>query len=122
DEIVRVWEQSANGRRMNLADLNFQDFLSQNNSFASLAEYSYFESPVSGGSEPVQSAIAVISSGFLETMGMQPFLGRAFTAEEYRAQSSVPGALVSYRYWRRYLGSASDLSQFHLRMEQSVYA
>src|SRR5581483_5515364 len=55
DEIVRVWEQSANGRRMNLADLNFQDFLSQNNSFASLAEYSYFESPVSGGSEPVQS-------------------------------------------------------------------
>src|ERR1700694_4453996 len=49
-KIVRVWEQSPNRHRMNLAGPNFDDFRTQNNTFAALAVYDYRLSSVSGGS------------------------------------------------------------------------
>lgn len=119
-KIVRVWEQSARGRRMNLADLNFEDFRTQNNTLAQMAEYEELLSPVAGGSEPVRVNIAVVTGGFFETLGVEPSHGRAFTAEEKRMHGS-PAAIVSYRYWQRFLGSTSDLSGIHLRMEGGVY-
>src|ERR1700731_891789 len=47
-QIVRVWEQSPEGHRMNLADPNFDDFLAQNNTFDSLAVYGLGLSSASG--------------------------------------------------------------------------
>ncbi|MFZ0595224.1 MAG: permease prefix domain 1-containing protein, partial [Bryobacteraceae bacterium] len=40
-QIVRVWEQTPNGHRPNLAQSNFDDFRTQNNTFASLGAYEY---------------------------------------------------------------------------------
>ena len=118
--IVRVWEQAPNGHHMNLADLNFADFSAQNHTFAYLAEFASLPSSVAGGSEPVRADIAEVTGGFFESLGVAPFLGRTFTPEEQRLHGA-PGAIVSYRYWRRYLGGAADLSQFHLRLEDGVY-
>ena len=77
-QIVRVWEQAPNGHRMNLAQSNFDDFRTQNKTFASLAEYEYGLSSVSGGSEPVRVNIARVSSGFFKILGVEPFRGRLF--------------------------------------------
>jgi putative ABC transport system permease protein len=119
-QIVRVWEQAPDGRRMNFADSNFDDFLAQNDTLASLAEYSYQLSSVSGGSEPVRLNFAVVSSGFFKTLGGEPFRGRAFAPDEHRLHGT-PAVLVSYGYWQRYLGGATDLSQFHLGIEGKSY-
>jgi len=119
-QIVRVWEQAPDGHRMNLADPNFEDFRTQNNTFASLAEYGYGLASVSGGSEPVRVNVAVVSSGFFKSLGVEPFRGRAFTSEEQRLHGS-PAIIVSYAYWERYLGGAADLSGFHLAMDGDVY-
>lgn len=119
-QIVRVWEQAPNGHRMNLADPNLDDFRSQNDTFASLAGYGYGLSSVSGGSEPVRVNIATVSNGFFESLRVEPFRGRAFVAEEQRLHGA-PAVIVSYGYWRRYLGGAADLSKSHLRMEGAVY-
>ena len=120
EEIVRVWEQSPAGHRINLADPNFDDFRTQNNTFADLAVYGYLLSSVSGGSEPVRVNIAQVSSGFFKALGVEPFRGRAFAPEEQRLYGA-PAAIVSFSYWRRYLGGTTDLSKFHLRMEGAVY-
>jgi predicted permease len=113
-KIVRVWEQAPNGHRLSLADANFEDFRSQNHTFAYLAEYVWFLSAVSGGSEPVQVPIAQVTGGFFESLGIAPLRGRTFAPKE-------PAALVSYRYWRRYLGGAPDLSQLRVKTEGAVY-
>ncbi|HTS11093.1 MAG TPA: ABC transporter permease [Candidatus Limnocylindrales bacterium] len=120
-QIVRVWEQAPNGHRMALADPNFDDFRSQNNTFSSIAEYAYGLSSISGGSEPVRVNMAVVSSGFFESLGIEPFMGRAFLPEEHRLHGA-PAVIVSYGYWQRYLGSAADISKFHLSMEGGVYS
>jgi putative ABC transport system permease protein len=119
-QIVRVWEQAPDGHRMNLSDPNFEDFLARNNTFASLAVYGYGLSSVSGGSEPVRVNIAVISSGFFNALGVQPFRGRAFTPDEQRLHGT-PAVIVGYGYWQKYLHGAADLSHFHLSMEGSDY-
>jgi predicted permease len=120
DNIVRVWEQAPDGHRMSLADPNFDDFREQNNTFAELAEYAFLPSPVSGGSEPARVTIAEVTGGFFEALGVEPFRGRVFAAEEQRLHGA-PAAIVSYGYWRRYLAGAADLSAFHLRLEGAVY-
>jgi putative ABC transport system permease protein len=119
-KIVRVWEQAPNGHRMNLADPNFDDFHTQNNTFRDLAAYEYGRSSVAGGTEPARIDIAVVSSGFFEIFGVAPFVGRDFAPEEQRLRGA-PAAIVSYSYWRRYLAATPDLSRFHLRMEGAVY-
>jgi predicted permease len=119
-QIVRLWEQRPDGHRMNLADPNFDDFVAQNNTFASLAVYGYGLSSVSGGSEPARVNIAAVSSGFFKALGVEPFRGRAFAADEQRLHGA-PAVIVSYSYWQRYLGGAPDLSAFHLSMEGGAY-
>jgi len=119
-KIVRVWEQAPDGHRMNLADPNFDDFRTQNDTFADLAVYGDGLTSVSGGNEPVRTNIAVVSSGFFKALGVEPFRGRAFVPEEQRLHGA-PAAMVSYGYWRRYLGSATDFSIFHLTMGEGVY-
>ncbi|HEY2014132.1 MAG TPA: ABC transporter permease [Bryobacteraceae bacterium] len=119
-QIVRVWEQAPDGHRMNLAESNFEDFRTQNDTFASLAEYAYWPTPVSGAGEPARVNIAEVSSGFFQALGVEPFRGRAFAAEEQRLHGAQ-AAIVSYSYWRHYLGGATDLSEFHLRMEGLVF-
>ena len=118
--LVRVWEQAPNGHRMNLANANFEDFRSQNDSLATLAVYNYRLSSASGGSEPVRIHSAEVSIGFFKALGVEPLRGRAFTADEQRLHGA-PAAIVSYTYWQRYLGGTADLSKLQLRMEGTVY-
>src|SRR6516165_9639223 len=119
-QIVRVWEQTPNSHRINLAQSNFDDFRTQNKTFATLAEYEQWLSSLSGGSEPVRVNIANVSSGFFKTLGVEPFRGRLFAPDEQRPHGA-PAVIVSYDYWQQYLGGAADLSEFRLRMERAVY-
>ena len=120
EKLVRVWEKAPDGRFMNLADPNLDDFVSQNSTFADLAGYEYWRSSVAGGSEPVRVNIASVSRGFFQALGVEPFRGRAFAADELEVHGA-PAAIVSHSYWQRSLGGAADLSQFHLRIEGAVY-
>lgn len=119
-QIVRVWEQAPDGHRMNLANANFEDFRAQNNTFAQLAAYGDLLTSVSGGREPVRARVAFVSSGFFAVLGVEPFHGRDFSAQEHRAYGA-PAAIVSHSYWQRYLAGATDLSQFHLKLMGGVY-
>ena len=121
EQIVRVWEQAADGHVMPVADPNFDDFRSENNTLSSLAEYGYGLSSISGGSEPVRVNIAFVSKDFFDSLGVQPFRGRAFAPEEQRLHGS-PSVVVSHGYWQRYLGGAEDLSKLHLSMEGGAYS
>jgi len=121
EQIVRIWEQTPSGHQINLADPNFDDFRAQNSTFASLAKFGYGLSSVSGGSEPVRVNIAAVSVDFFKSLGVEPFLGRGFVREEQR-EHGAPAMIVSYGYWQRYLGSATDLPQFHLAMDGKIYS
>ncbi|HUJ12541.1 MAG TPA: ABC transporter permease [Thermoanaerobaculia bacterium] len=119
-KIAQVWEQTAKGQRINLSDPNFEDFRTQNDTFAALAEYAWSPASISGGSEPVRATVAAVSAGFFKTLGVTPSIGREFAADEQRLHGA-PAAIVSDGYWQRYFGGTRDLSGLHLSIEGTVY-
>ena len=120
-QVVTVWELSAKGHRMHLADPNFLDFREQSHSLVGLAQFSDGPESVSGGNEPVRMNVAAVSQDFFKVMRVEPVQGRDFAADELRLHGT-PAMIVSYGYWQQYLGSRADFSNLHLTMEGQVYS
>jgi putative ABC transport system permease protein len=57
-----------------------------------------------GGDSPQRISCALVESTFLPTLGVQPILGRTFTAEEDQ-RGAEPVALLSHAMWRATMGS-----------------
>jgi putative ABC transport system permease protein len=121
NRIMAIFELSSEGHRSPLADPNFDDFRDQNRSFQAIAKYSDDVVSVSGTSQPTRTTVAAVSHEFLKVFGVQPILGRDFTARDAKKGAS-PTVLASYGYWRQHLGSAQDLSQLHLKIGGALYS
>ena len=119
--IMAVFEVTSKGRPSRLADPNFDDFRDQNRSFQAIAKYNDYVVSVSGASQPTRTTIANVSPDFLRVFGIQPILGRDFSASDAK-KGAGPTVLVSYGYWRQDLGSPRDLSQSHLKIDGAVYS
>ncbi|MGC2090841.1 MAG: ABC transporter permease, partial [Candidatus Acidiferrales bacterium] len=119
-QIVYVLEQEAHGHRAHMADPNFLDFRAQNHTLTTLAMFASIPESVSGGSEPVRVNIGLVSQDFFKTLGVEPFRGREFAASELVAHGA-PAMIVSYSYWRQFLGGTDDLSRARLTMDGAVY-
>ena len=120
-QVMTVWELSANGHRMHLADPNFLDFRGENQTFVGLALFSSGPESVAGGSEPVRMNVAAVSQDFFKVMGVEPVRGREFAGDELRVHGP-PTMIVSYGYWQQYLGGRPDFSNVRLTMESQVYS
>ena len=121
NRIMAVFEVNSKGGWSAVADPNFDDFREQNRSFQAIAKYNDYVVSVSGASQPSRTTVAHVSPGFLKVFGIQPILGRDFTASDAK-KGAGPTVLVSYGYWRRDLGSPLDLSQAHPKIDGAVYS
>jgi putative ABC transport system permease protein len=121
DRIVAIFEVNTKGTWSRLADPNFDDFRDQNRSFERIAKYSAGISLVSGGSEPTRSMVASVSSDFFKVLKVQPIIGRDLVPADSR-KGSAPIALVSYGYWKQYLGSSLDFSQLHVKIDNLIFS
>ncbi len=115
EQIVRAWEQSDSGTRMNFADPNFDDMQSQNRSLEGFAEYGTDVVAVSNGNESIRARSTSVSRDFFVVMGSQPNVGRGFAPEEQRTNAAAV-AVVSQSYWKQQLGGTLDLASVHLRV------
>jgi putative ABC transport system permease protein len=121
DRIMSIFEVNTHGRWAHLADPNFDDFRDQNRSFAAVAKYTDYVTSVSGASEPVRTRVAYVSADFMKVFRVQPMIGRDFNATDAR-KGAAPVALVSYGYWKQYLGAPEDLSRSHLKIDNAVFS
>jgi predicted permease len=121
DRIMAISEVKSNGGLSHLADPNFDDFRDQNQSFQSIAKYTAEPLSVSGTSQPTRTVVAAVTPQFLTVFGVEPIIGRDFTASDDQ-KGAGPVALVSSGYWREYLGSPQDLSQAHLKIDNAIYS
>ena len=119
--IMAVFEVTSQGRPNRLADPNFDDFRDQNRSFQAIAKYNEGDVSVSGTSQPTRRTVAGVSPDFLKVFGVQPILGRDFSPSDAK-KGAGRTVLVSYGYWRQYLGSSPDLRQSHLKIDGAVYS
>src|SRR5260370_16046442 len=119
--IMAVFEVNTQGTWSRLADPNFDDFRDQNYSFQVIAKYSDNIESVSGASQPTRSVVASVSPDFFKVFRVQPVIGRDFSAAD-ASKGAAPVALVSYGYWKQYLGSSLDFSQLHLKIDNALFS
>jgi putative ABC transport system permease protein len=119
--IMAVFEVNTRGTWSRLADPNFDDFRNQNHSFQVIAKYSDNIASVSGASQPTRSVVASVSPDFFKVFRVQPVIGRDFSSAD-ASKGAAPVALVSYGYWKQYLGSSLDFSQLHLKIDNAPFS
>ena len=121
NRIMAVFEVNSEGGWSRLADPNFDDFREQNRSFQAIAKYNDNIVSVAGASQPTRTTVASVSPDFLKVFGVQPIVGRDFSASDAK-KGAGPTVLVGYGYWRQQLGSPQELSQLHLKIDGAVYS
>jgi predicted permease len=113
EQLVRVWEADATGKRMNFCDPNFDDVRAQNHSLQGLAGFASGVQSVSGGQEPTRTMVAAVTRDFFDVLRVQPILGRSFSPDEHRFGAPL-AAIVRYQYWQHYLGANPNLAALKL--------
>ena len=113
NRIVRIYPVDTNGRRRNL--FSYPDYLSyrdQVTSFDALVAYIPEEVTLGLGgadTEPQPGLAYAVSANHFPTLGIEPSIGRGFTAEEERSTSAGRVAVVSHAMWERRYSGAADV-------------
>lgn len=98
--------------RQGLSDINaspaiYLTYRDNNRTFDSVALYSTRTNSITGSGDPEQVQSLTATHEFLPTLGVAPFLGRAFSAAD-----DLPGnpkaVMLSHGYWQRHFGGAED--------------
>ena len=116
-QLVRILSKNPTGGESSMtysADAT-QEFQRLNRSFASVSGYYAFSGPdnlkLGGGGQPTPVTGLNVAGNFFETLGVEPSLGRLFTAEEC-LHNSRPVVLLSQAFWKRqYRGDQAIVGQ-----------
>ena len=107
-QLVSLFEKIPNFKNGSISYPNFVDWRSMNRTFSGMAAYRSQGLNLSGSGEPERLEGEMISHGFFEILGVNPLLGRTFSADEDRLGAN-PTAMISEGLWRRKFGSAADI-------------
>ena len=113
DNLVIVWEDATfAGFPLNTpAPANYVDWKTQNQSFADMAASHESSFNLTGDGEPERVAAYSVNYNFFPIFGVQPLLGRSFSAEEDRPGANKV-AVLSYSLWQsRYGGDRQILNR-----------
>ncbi|MDO8681334.1 MAG: ABC transporter permease [Acidobacteriota bacterium] len=80
---------------------DFTDIRSAGGPFRHLAAHNLAMVGVKKDNNVRQAFADVVGTGYFETLGVRPAIGRTFTLEEERPGSGLRSVIVSYRYWER---------------------
>jgi predicted permease len=101
----------------NLSEPDFRDLQDGTKSFESVGAYNRFQTNLTGDGEPEKIAVAQVTPEFLPTLGVDPILGRNFSAGEGDANVAILGN----KFWKsRYAADTNVLGRV-LRLEANSY-
>ena len=106
--------------RQNDSPPNLRDIQRQTTSFASSGGVNISPMDFTGNGEPVRVHAAYVDAGLLPTLGVQPMLGRWISADE-DVKGGPRNVLVSYSFWRDFLGSDPQVLGKAIRLSGNSY-
>jgi len=108
EQLVMLWTESPsqNLREGRSAYGNVDQWRRQSESFADMAVFDPLTVTLTSADEAERIGVARISSNFFPLVGVQPFRGRIFTAEEAERRERL--VLISHRFWQTRFGSSDD--------------
>jgi predicted permease len=117
--LVMVWESEAGDNAPDPP--TFLAFQRQNHVFEYMAASRVSGFNFTGTERPERIAGADVTPNFFPLMGVNPLLGRTFSAEDANGSSGRP-AVLSYALWQRMFAGNPDAIGRHLTLDGEVYA
>jgi putative ABC transport system permease protein len=123
---VRIWhvppEKSFPGMKtFSVSAANYLDWQKQNDVFENMAIYHYGGFTLTAGDHAESVDATGVSGDFFATLGVQPTLGRTFTAEDDKpGQSHV--VVLSNRFWQEHFGSNRDIVGRTITLDGASYS
>src|SRR5437868_6739694 len=109
NEVVNVFNcrQNANHDYRQFSYNEFRDMRENNGEiFADLAALEFAVAGIGRDHEMRRSFAFLTSENYFAMMGVQPFRGRFYNAEECRPNANIPVVVASYGFWKRQGGRA----------------
>jgi putative ABC transport system permease protein len=124
ERLVRIWhvppQSSFPGMTtFAVSPANFLDWQGQNDVFEHIAIYGYRGFTLTG-ENALQVDASAVSPDFFPTLGVQPMLGRIFSADENQPGHSRV-VLLSHRFWQEHFGSKREIVGHNLTLDGSSY-
>lgn len=103
--------------------LNFQDWQTQSNSFASLALVAADTATFKAVGEPMRVQRAIVSADFFKTIGVAPLLGRSFDASDERGSGSegLNAVMLSHSGWQKHFGGDPKVLGRQVTIEEKPF-
>jgi len=116
--LVQIWETHPAFRQLQATIPDFRDWQAQSHSFDRMAAHTLAamdHMTLLGVGEPETVHGTNATYDLFSTMGIEPMLGRDFTAEEDRTQARV--TVISEKLWRRKFGADPGIIGRQIRLE-----
>jgi putative ABC transport system permease protein len=109
ERLFAIWAvQTGQHARIGASMPEFEDYKGQSHSFEYMANFlSGWTFTWTGQGEPRTVNCTGISYDFFPMLGIKPYLGRLYEANEYHVDGVQ--VVISYRFWREQLGSDSHV-------------
>src|SRR5947207_4687630 len=122
-EVVNVFtaRQSANHDYRQFSYTEFRELREHGQEiFADLAALEFAVAGIGNDHEMRRSFAFLTSENFFSLMGVQPYRGRFYNAEECRPNANLPVVVASYGFWQR-LGGRADFLGSNLQINGQQY-
>ncbi|HXB73928.1 MAG TPA: ABC transporter permease [Candidatus Acidoferrales bacterium] len=90
-------------RSARLTSAQWEQIRNRHEAFTGAMVWSASRFNLAAGGEARYAEGMYVSADFFRVLGVQPMLGRGFTAEDDQSGCGSPGAVVSYAFWQREL-------------------
>jgi len=87
----------------------YKDLRDRNEVFAGLLARYHTEVNVAGQGQSQLGEAELVSGNYFQVLGVRPFLGRVFSAQDESAPGANPVTVLSYGYWTRHFGSDPNI-------------
>jgi predicted permease len=121
EQLVTLHQSKPNFERGAMPYPNFRDLQKQNQTFSSMAISRGFGFSLMGAGEPERVNARLVSADFFSVLGLNPLLGRTFMPGEDEPGAG-PVALISEDLWQRKFGSAANVLEQGITLDDKTYA
>jgi len=109
--------ETRQGPRYGYSEVEVREIRQGTRSFSSLTTLRYLDTAFAEPGKPAEQVLGVLaSSDMFETFGVQPFIGRAFTADEC-AQGGNQVVVLSHAFWQSRFGGSRDVIGRTIRID-----
>jgi putative ABC transport system permease protein len=108
DRLVSISETTTEGDEMSVSLLNFRDWQTRSRSFEELGGVCFMTFNLIGVDTPQRLVGQAVTMNYFSILGVQPQLGRIFTAEEDK-YGATRTALISDSLWRNTFGADPNI-------------